>query len=243
MWSDVWSEVSPEAPHSSLRSPTWLKHIQVFGPGGTGVFKIEAGWFINQSIIRTTQRTKEHALKVSKNTPGIKDPKHTHKERFWMCPFLISGEKHSCYVERYLVSEIHENVSKSWIFIETRALMMCWLRCWWLHFSVTFKIYIISHSQPKASRKGNFKGMFSTFARKSDRASTNKPENIALGRTSGAILVMTNLIIVFVQSLLTHFRSIFFDPWESLAPRWLGPSLVRFSNWLKSVGWVGLGGD
>ena len=74
---------------------------------------IEAGWFINQSIIRTTQRTKEHALKVSKNTPGIKDPKHTHKEKFWMCPFLIFEEKHSCYVERYLVSEIHENVSKS----------------------------------------------------------------------------------------------------------------------------------
>ena len=45
--------------------------------------------------------------------------------------------------------------------------MMCWLLCWWLHFSVTFKIYIISHSQAKAARKGNFKGMFSTFNRKS----------------------------------------------------------------------------
>ena len=46
--------------------------------------------------------------------------------------------------------------------------------CWWLHFSVTFKIYIISHSQAKAARKGNFKGMFSTYTRQSLEQATKK---------------------------------------------------------------------
>ena len=105
VWSDVWSEVSPEAPHSSLRSPTWLKHIQVFGPGSRPgpktPWRDRSFWDWSRLVYlmhhlqmhhQWTQRTCIESWKKTiehfNNTPGIKDI----REGFGCAHFLYLGK-------------------------------------------------------------------------------------------------------------------------------------------------------